>query len=73
MENQIPSAYEFLKNKYEQDLNSFQDVVEHLKEFAKLHCTKQAKVINDECDNEIEKDFIDSELILNVYPLDNIK
>ena len=40
MENKLPTAEEFLTNKYEFDLNSFQDNVEHLKEFAKLHVEK---------------------------------
>jgi len=42
-------------------------------EFAKLHCIEQARVISNACDNEIEKDFINSELILNAYSLDLIK
>jgi len=40
------TAEEFLIKKYENDLNSFQDVVEHLKEFTNLHCIEVDEYIN---------------------------
>lgn len=63
----IPTAEEFLKEKYQADLNSFQDNVEHLKEFAEMHvkaALKEARRIVEESNGES---------ILNAYPLDNIK
>lgn len=41
--------------------------------FAKLHVEAALKEVNNVCDNEIEKDFINEQLILNAYPLTLIK
>lgn len=68
-EDIIPTAEELLK-KYENTILSTEDV---MIEFAKLHVEAALKAVNKECDNEIEKDFINSKLIFNAYPLDNIK
>ena len=67
MENKLPTAEEFLTNKYEFDLNSFQDNVEHLKEFAELHVEACKKEIQNK---EKTFDFEGLESITkNVYPL----
>jgi hypothetical protein len=42
-------------------------------EFAKLHVEAALKEVTKACDDELEKDFIDANLILNAYPLTLIK
>ena len=48
-------------------------IKEAMKEFAKLHVEAALKEVNNVCDNEIEKDFFNEQLILNAYPLTLIK
>ena len=67
----IPTAEEFfMKFKH-----THSPVNHHLAliEFAKLHVKAALEAVNKECDNEIEKDFINQDLILNAYSLTNIK
>jgi len=67
--NKIPTAEQFLKEK---GINNklIEDI---LVEFAKLHVKAALESAAKKCDNEIEKDFINDELILNAYPESNIK
>lgn len=69
MEN-ILTAEEFLQNS---DKTTFNAIEKTMIEFAKLHVEAALKAVVKECDNEIEKDFINEELILNSYSLKNIK
>ena len=68
-----------LINDCEQESDGFQSTItlsnveKLMKEFAKLHVEAALKEVNNVCDNEIEKDFINEKLILNSYPLTNIK
>ena len=70
----IPTAEEFLTNKYKFDLNSFQDNVEHLKEFAELHveaARKEFKMVFSEIDDVYP--FMKDDKLSDIYPLTNIK
>lgn len=78
----IPSAEEFLKEKYNSDLNSFQDNVENLKEFTKLHLEEQQKAILEKAEIDYEphwsgeqegSSYINRDSILNAYPIENVK
>lgn len=66
----IPTAKEYLRERYsERDLTSFQDNVEALQEFAKLHVEQalEAAHINMQLPQE------DLDFTLSSYPLENIK
>ena len=71
------TALSILKSKetYDKEYStvSKHDALEAMIEFAKLHVKIALKKVNEECDNEIEKDFINEKLILNSYSLENIK
>ena len=62
------TAEEFLNDKYQNDLNSYQDNVESLIEFAKHHVAQALKEIYEQNEEILDKSFI-----INSYPLTNIK
>ncbi len=73
----IPSAKDFLRERYsERDLTSFNDNVEALQEFAKLHIEPALQEASKVLDVDADGDYIQhptSERILNAYSLANIK
>ena len=76
----IPTAEEFLQESFDNfdEPEEFFDIdsggiTQCMIEFAQLHVKAALVSVDKACDNEIEKDFINSELILNAYPEDLIK
>lgn len=78
----VPTAEEFLK-KYENDTDHYADqdysefrLIRALQEFAKLHLEACKKEVIDNVETCIEGDgslLVSISLILNSYPLDNVK
>jgi hypothetical protein len=81
MENKIPTAEEFLWNgtiitqgdtePYGRLPNDKVPLV--MIEFAKLHVEAALKKAAEIVEMEVEKDFLTKDVILNAYPLTNIK
>lgn len=71
----IPTAEEFAKQWITNLQNNKSEFTtpKLLIEFAQLHVEAALKEVNKACENEIEKDFINKDLIINSYPLTNIK
>jgi len=78
MENKIPTAEEFAWSQ-EEDFKTilaeanYQEVYNLMIEFAKLHVEAALKEAAEIVDMEVEKDFLTKDVILNSYPLTNIK
>jgi hypothetical protein len=63
-------GYANLKEMYPKLNESIQEV---MIDFAKFHVKMALEEVNFICENEIEKDFINEDLIINAYPLHYIK
>ena len=76
MENQTPTAFEYLKS-YLPEITKNTPMEFYLIEFAKLHCEEQAKVIDKAVEDAFYEDAWDSiddkNFVLKAYPLDKIK
>jgi hypothetical protein len=59
---------------YKSDLEGAKSFISNwMIEFAKLHVEKALKEASEIVENELEKDFLTKDSILNSYPLENIK